>query len=102
MDKQYLNAFINDSPTIRDKVKDAITDAAPAVGLLPGDTWADDAGSTPAGTNQGKGALCRKILLPFMEFPVIFNRKYKKFPQPLDKNRQKCIILVEIKQTKFP
>lgn len=67
--KEYLNAFINNSATIRDVLKDAITDAPhkavtygeegtlivpakagdPAIGLILSDAWADHAGETPAG-----------------------------------------------------
>lgn len=69
--KDYLNAFINNSATIRDILKDAVTDAPhkavaydsesgalivpaqagdPAVGLILSDAPADDSGTTPAGT----------------------------------------------------
>lgn len=69
MDKQYLNAFINDSATIRDVITAEITDAPhkavaydengglivtsvkgdPAIGLILSDAPADDSGVTPAG-----------------------------------------------------
>lgn len=70
MDKQYLNAFINNSATIRDALAADITDAShkavaydsdgklilpaadgdPAIGVLLSDTPADDSGVTKAET----------------------------------------------------
>ena len=66
--KQYLNAFMNNSATIRGVLKEALTDAPHkvvafdedgtlkvaeegkvAVGLILSDAPADDSGSTPAG-----------------------------------------------------
>ena len=69
--KQYLNAFVNNSATIRDVLKDAIEGAPhklvtydsesgqlivpasegdPAIGIILSDTPANSSGSTPAGT----------------------------------------------------
>lgn len=70
MDKQYLNAFVNNSATIRDAITADITDAPhkavaydengglvvtaekgkPALGLILSDAPANDSGVTPAGT----------------------------------------------------
>lgn len=69
-DKQYLNAFMNNSATIRDVLAADITDAPhkavaynsdgklalpaangdPAIGILLSDTAANDSGVSPAGT----------------------------------------------------
>lgn len=70
--KEYLNAFINNSATIRDTLKIAIKDAPhkavaydaetgqlivpakkgdPAIGLILSDTPANHSGETPAGTD---------------------------------------------------
>jgi len=70
MDKQYLNAFMNNSATIRDVLAADVTDAPhkavaydadgklalpaadgdPAIGILLSDTAADDSGVSKAGT----------------------------------------------------
>lgn len=69
-DKQYLNAFMNNSATIRDVLAADVTDAPhkavaydsegklilpaadgdPAIGILLSDTAANDSGVSPAGT----------------------------------------------------